>query len=113
MSQRSSRLAHLARRGALLVACAALVACAGSGAGRSFSTRHVDDLRRGAQDKNRVQAWFGQPVRIEKLHAHPAGCTERWTYVHAVSSHARTRSESLVVDFDANELVCDHAYVEN
>lgn len=101
------------RRAIGLVACMVLVACAG--AGRRFDTTHVTDVRKGVQDRATIREWFGEPLRVETLSAHPAGCTERWTYAHAFSSYggAKTTSESLVVDFDANGLVCDHAYVAN
>jgi len=96
-----------------LVLCLALVACAG--AGRRFDSTHVADIEKGVQDQARIRAWFGEPVRVQTLSDHPAGCTERWTWVHAFSSYGgtRTTSKSLVVDFDQRGLVCDHAYVEN
>lgn len=95
------------------VLCLGLLACAG--AGRQFDRTHVTDIRKGVQDEDQIRAWFGSPVRVEALSGHPAGCAKRWTYVHAFSSYggAKTSSKSLVVDFDADGLVCDHAYVEN
>lgn len=93
--------------------CLVLLACAG--AGRRFDSTHVTDVEKGVQDEAQIRAWFGDPVRVETLSGHPAGCVERWTYVHAFSSYggAKTTSKSLIVDFDTQGRVCDHAYAEN
>jgi outer membrane protein assembly factor BamE (lipoprotein component of BamABCDE complex) len=91
----------------------ALAACAT--AGKQFDRTHVNDIKKGVQTKEQIRAWFGEPYQVTKpLSGHPAGCVERWTYVHAYSSYggARTESSSLIVDFDSNGKVCDHAFSE-
>ena len=90
----------------------ALAACAGSG--RKWDTTHANDVQKGVQDKAQIQAWFGQPNQVAPTPGHPAGCTERWTYTYAWSTWggAQTTVDTLVVDFDSNGVVCDHAYVK-
>jgi outer membrane protein assembly factor BamE (lipoprotein component of BamABCDE complex) len=92
-------------------ALVALLACAG--AGRKWDTTHANDVTKGVQDKAQIRAWFGEPYQSTPLTRHPLGCSERWTYTYAWSNWggAQTRSDTLVVDFDANGVVCDHAYV--
>jgi outer membrane protein assembly factor BamE (lipoprotein component of BamABCDE complex) len=89
-----------------------LAACAT--AGREFDRTHVNDVKTKVQDKDQIRTWFGEPFRVQPLIGSAIGCMERWTYVHAFSSFggAKTTSASLVVDFDKNGKVCDHAYVE-
>lgn len=89
-----------------------LAACAG--AGRKFDTTHARDVKKGEQDKAQIEAWFGTPYKRENLAGHPAGCTERWTYTHAWSNYGgmQTTVKTLVVDFDEQDIVCDHAYIE-
>ena len=96
---------------AVVVVCA-LVSCAT--VGREFDRTHIGDIKAGAQDKNQIRGWFGEPNKVQSITGSPAGCMERWTYVHAHSSYggAKTRSAALVVDFDRNGKVCDHAYTE-
>jgi outer membrane protein assembly factor BamE (lipoprotein component of BamABCDE complex) len=90
----------------------ALSACARSG--RQFDRTHVTDIQNGVQTKEQIRGWFGTPGQVTALQGHPAGCVERWTYVHAYASWggARAQSAALVVDFDRNGKVCDHAYTE-
>ena len=92
-----------------ILICAALLGCATVGA--KFDTTHVNDIKKGQQDKAAIAAWFGQPHATAKLASHPAGCVERWqwTYAHSVVA-AGTVSDALVVDFDAAGKVCDNAY---
>lgn len=91
----------------------AFVACAT--AGKQFDRTHINDIKKGVQTKEQIRAWFGEPYQVTKpLTGHPAGCVERWTFVHAYSSYGGTRTESsaLIVDFDKDGRVCDHAYSE-
>lgn len=96
----------------LAVVVVALVACASSG--KQFDRTHVNDIKKGVHTKAQIQEWFGEPYQTTSLQGHPAGCVERWTYVHAYSSYggAKTVSGALVVDFDGNGKVCDNAYTE-
>jgi len=89
-----------------------LSACASSG--RQFDRTHVTDIQKGVQSKEQIKGWFGTPNQVTALQGHPAGCVERWTYVHAYASYggARAQSAALVVDFDRSGKVCDHAYTE-
>lgn len=92
---------------------AALGACASAGC--EFDRAHVGDIHKGVQSKDQIRAWFGEPYQIAvPLTGHPAGCVERWTYVHARATHAgiHSRGASLVVDFDSAGKVCDNAYTE-
>ena len=90
----------------------AVLACAG--AGRKWDTTHASEVQRGVHDKARIQAWFGAPYQMAPIAEHPMGCTERWTYTYAWSKWAGTQTtvDTLVVDFDANGVVCDHAYLK-
>ncbi len=84
-------------------------------AGRQFDRTHVNDIAKGVQTKETIKTWFGEPHQVTApLQGHPAGCVERWIYVHAYSSYGgmKTESASLVVDFDKGGKVCDHAFVE-
>jgi outer membrane protein assembly factor BamE (lipoprotein component of BamABCDE complex) len=98
---------------AAVVVVAALGACAT--AGQQFDRTHVNDIKKGVQTKEDIREWFGKPYQVTKpLSGHPAGCTERWSYVHAFASWggAKTKSAALIVDFDKNGKVCDNAYTE-
>jgi len=80
--------------------------------GKAFDTTHVNDIQKGTQDKAQISSWFGPPHKtISPLQGHPAGCVERWqwTYAHAVAGGG-TRSDALIVDFDADGKVCDNAF---
>lgn len=97
---------------AAVMVIGALCACATSG--RKFDRTHVGDVKTGVQNKDQIRAWFGKPVSMQTLASHPAGCTERWTYVHAYASWggAKSTAAALIVDFDKAGMVCDHAYSE-
>jgi len=99
----------------LLLGVLAVMIGACATAGRQFDRKHINDIQKGVQTKEEIRAWFGKPYQVTKpLAANPAGCVERWTYVHAYASYggARTKSAALVVDFDKSDKVCDHAYTE-
>ena len=99
-------------RAAAFGAVLALAACAT--AGTPFDTAHVGDVRKGVQDRTQIRAWFGEPHQVQAVSGSPLGCIERWTYTHAYSSYggAKTKTETLVVDFNPSGKVCDSAYVE-
>jgi outer membrane protein assembly factor BamE (lipoprotein component of BamABCDE complex) len=100
-------------RSLLIVAALMLFACAT--AGKQFDRTHVHDIQKGVHTKAQIRQWFGEPYQVQTpLTGHPAGCVERWTYVHAFSSYGgtKTKSASLVVDFDSEGKVCDNAYTE-
>ena len=89
---------------ALMLSCATV--------GKEFDTTHANDVQSGVHDKQQMRAWFGEPHQVTApLREHPAGCVERWQWTHAHSvAGGSTESESLVVDFDAQGKVCDHAF---
>jgi outer membrane protein assembly factor BamE (lipoprotein component of BamABCDE complex) len=98
------------RLGALLIAVA-LVACAS--AGRKVDRTHLDDVEEGMQTKSEIRAWFGEPYSMTVgLTGHLKGCVERWQYEYAKARGfgTITYQEVLVVDFDVDDKVCDHAY---
>jgi len=96
-----------------VVMALALISCASSG--KQFDRIHVNDIQTGVHDKAQIKAWFGEPGQIQSFAPTSTGCVERWIYVYARSTHggAKTKSASLVVDFNKKGKVCDHAYVEN
>lgn len=96
----------------LFVTVFALISCAT--AGKQFDRTHIGDIKKGVHDKNQIRNWFGIPNQSQSITGSPAGCIERWIYVHAYASFggAKTKAASLVVDFDRDGKVCDHAYVE-
>ena len=92
-----------------LFACSLLAACAT--VGTKFDTTHVNDIKKGEQDKAVMAAWFGQPHRTQALANQPTGCVERWQWTYAHSAvGAGTVSDALIVDFDSAGKVCDNAY---
>ena len=94
----------------LLLLASGSAACAT--VGREFDTTHVHDVSSG-QTKDQVQAWFGEPAQVTSMMANPKGCVLSWMYKHAhatAGSHAT--AQVLVVNFDANNMVCDTAYSE-
>jgi outer membrane protein assembly factor BamE (lipoprotein component of BamABCDE complex) len=95
-----------------IVAVLTLVSCAS--AGKQFDTTHVNDIKKGAQSKDQIRAWFGEPYRVQTISGSPFGCLERWTYTHAFSSWGgtKTQTETLVVDFNESGNVCDNSYLE-
>ncbi|MGH0028516.1 MAG: outer membrane protein assembly factor BamE domain-containing protein [Myxococcota bacterium] len=87
------------------------LACAS--AGRKVDRAHLDDIQKGAQTKAEIRTWFGEPYTVQPgLAGHPAGCTERWTYEYAKAQGFGTVTyrEILVIDFDDDGRVCDHAF---
>ena len=96
----------------MLIVAVLFAGCASSG--KQFNATHANDIQNGVQDKATILEWFGQPVNKVALAGNPLGCVERWTYTyaHAVGYGTVTEAHSLVVDFDANGKVCDHAYVK-
>ncbi len=104
---------HRILRVITVIAVLALVSCAT--AGRQFDRAHINDIKTGVQTKDQIRGWFGEPYRVQSISGSPAGCIERWTYVHAYASYggAKKTSAALVVDFDKDGKVCDHAYTEN
>lgn len=98
----------------VLAVVVALGACAT--AGKKFDRAHINDIQKGVQSREQIQEWFGKPYQVAKpLQENPAGCVERWTFVHAYASFGgtKTTSAALVVDFDKAGRVCDHAYTES
>ncbi|OGU56049.1 MAG: hypothetical protein A2V66_14915 [Ignavibacteria bacterium RBG_13_36_8] len=88
-----------------------IVGCAT--AGNKIDRTHIDEIRNGVQNKEQIRGWFGEPYTITtNLQGHPSGCTERWTfeYSKAQGFGTVTYTEILVVDFDAEGKVCDHAF---
>jgi len=88
-----------------------LAACAT--AGHRVDRTHLDDVKTGMQTKEQIRQWFGDPYSVKTgLVGHPSGCTERWTYEFAKAQGfgTVTYQEMLVVDFDGQGKVCDHAF---
>lgn len=94
----------------MLLAVLSLVACAS--AGKRIDRTHIDEIGNGVQDKAQIRQWFGEPYTLKPIAGHPAGCVERWTYEYAKAQGfgTVTYTEILVVDFDAQGMVCDHAF---
>jgi outer membrane protein assembly factor BamE (lipoprotein component of BamABCDE complex) len=79
--------------------------------GKKFDTTHVNDIENGKTTKVEARQWFGEPHQVTPLRDHPTGGVERWTYTYAHSTAGvSTTSEALVIDFDGNDVVCDHGY---
>ncbi len=88
-----------------------LTACAT--AGNKVNRTHLHDINNGAQDKGQIRTWFGEPYTIKtNLQGHLKGCIERWTFEYAKARGfgTVTYSEILVIDFDKDGKVCDHAF---
>jgi hypothetical protein len=95
---------------AMVLTLAGLLGCAT--VGKSFDTTHVNDIKKGTDDKATIKGWFGEPHQtVAPLTNNPAGCVERWqwTYAHSVAG-GDTVADSLVVDFDKDGKVCDNAF---
>ena len=87
-----------------------LAAC--GSAGRQWDTTHANEVQKGVHTQQDVRAWFGEPYTIEPVAGSPLGCVQRWTYTYASSvAGGTTVSDTLVVDFDPQGLVCDNAYL--
>lgn len=104
MTRINSRISSVFLIAALLAGCAS--------SGKQFDTTRVDSIKIGVQDKNTIQEWFGQPNQEVQLTNNPKRCVDRWiySYAHAVGFGTVTEAESLVVDFDRHDKVCDKAY---
>lgn len=75
----------------------------------------MSDIEKGVQSKEQIAKWFGDPYqKVSPLNVEGSDCVERWIYVYSFSSYggAKTSTDSLVVDFDSDGKVCDHAYQE-
>lgn len=88
-------------------------ACAA--AGHKIDRAHMGEIENGVQNKDQIRAWFGEPYTVKTdLTGHPSGCVERWTYEYAKARAGKvTYSEILVVDFDKDGKVCDHAFSQS
>jgi len=95
---------------AFALALTLIAGCASSG--RQFDASRTTEIQDGVQDKQTITSWFGEPLTVAQLGGNSRGCVERWTYTyaHAVGFGSVTESHALVVDFDADGKVCDHAY---
>jgi len=85
-------------------------------AGQKIDRTHLDEIQEGVQTKEQIRAWFGKPyTQLRGLSGHPKGCVERWTfeYAKARGRGTVTYQEILVVDFDQQGKVCDHAFSES
>lgn len=104
------KLKHIGIMAALALALTLVAGCASSG--RQFDASHTSEIQDGVQDKQTIVSWFGEPMAKAPISGSQRGCVERWTYTyaHAVGFGMVTESHALVVDFDANDKVCDHAY---
>lgn len=95
----------------MLLLILVITACAS--AGQKVKREHIGDIKNGVQNKEQIRAWFGEPYTVKTdLTGHPKGCIERWTFEYAKARGFGkvTYSEILVVDFDKNGKVCDHAF---
>ena len=94
-----------------LVAIALMSLSSCASVGRPFDLTHVNDIEVGVQTKAEIQEWFGEPNTIQTFAETPTGAAERWMYTYAHSKASiSTTSHSLVVDFNATDVVCDQAY---
>jgi outer membrane protein assembly factor BamE (lipoprotein component of BamABCDE complex) len=93
----------------MVVGAACALGCAT--VGKQFDTTHVNDIKKGEDDKAKIKGWFGEPHTTAPVTNSAAGCVERWqwTYAHSVAGGS-TVADSLVVDFDKDGKVCDNAY---
>lgn len=96
----------------VLLAALSLLPMGCASVGREFDASHVSKIQNGTTTKPEVRGWFGEPGQItQPLPENPAGGVERWTYTYATSvAGGSTQSEALVVDFNAEDVVVDHAY---
>lgn len=79
--------------------------------GRDFDATHANDVKNGTHDKAQVTAWFGHPTTTTELRSNPRGCVERWQWSHATASlGTAAKAKVLIVDFDPQGKVCDHAF---
>jgi outer membrane protein assembly factor BamE (lipoprotein component of BamABCDE complex) len=105
---------RLEKTGALLlISLLTAIGLACASAGTKLDRTHLDDIKEGAQSKQQIRQWFGEPYTVQPgLQGHPKGCVERWTYEYAKARGfgTVTYQEILVVDFDARGTVCDHAF---
>ena len=91
------------------VTVSSLASCARVGA--QFDLTHVPDVEAGVHAQDQITAWFGRPNEVRQISNPASGAVERWIYVYAQSAAGlSTESHSFVVDFDAEGVVCDHAY---
>jgi len=104
------KLKHIVILVFLALSLALVAGCASSG--RQFDASRTSEIQNGVQDKQAITSWFGEPLSVTPLGENSRGGVERWTYAyaHAVGFGSVTESYALVVDFDADGKVCDHAY---
>ena len=103
--------------GALLLTAllaSTIVSCAS--AGRKLDRTHLGEIEEGVQSKQQIREWFGEPYTIVPgLQGHLKGCVDRWIFEYAKARGfgTVTYQEKLVVDFDAEGIVCDHAFAKS
>lgn len=79
--------------------------------GRDFDETKVENIKTGTTTRADIEAWFGKPndrAPVEQDN----GAVLRYTYKYGKASWGGMSSsaKALVVDFDANDIVVDHAY---
>jgi len=93
----------------LVLAVAMLTGCAT--VGRDFDTTHANEIKTAQHDKAQMAAWFGEPRFTTRFDKNPKGCVERWQWSYgAAAVGSSTKAKALIVDFDADGKVCDHAF---
>jgi outer membrane protein assembly factor BamE (lipoprotein component of BamABCDE complex) len=104
--------------GALLLTAllaSTIISCAS--AGTKLDRTHLGDIEEGVQSKQQIREWFGEPYRVVRgLQGHLKGCVDRWFFEYAKArgrAGTVTYQETLVVDFDTEGIVCDHAFSQS
>ena len=94
---------------ALLASFLVLGGCAS--VGRDFDETKVEQIRKGTTTRAEIEQWFGQPNDRAPVEQ-PNGGVLRYTYKYGKASWGGMSSsaKALVVEFDANDIVVDHAY---
>ena len=99
---RARRIAEIA---GVVTSLALPLAC--TNVGTVINQSQVDAIRVGEETKAQIGATFGVPMSVTQLAANPAGCVERWMWLHGRFYGSMNSIWTLTVDFNDKGIVCD------
>jgi hypothetical protein len=94
-----------------LLLLAGLVCSGCASTGKDFDDTKAANIKTGTTTRAEIEQWFGAPTSRTPLSNTANGAVLRYQYTHGKASWggASSSGKSLVVDFDAKDVVVDHA----
>lgn len=95
-----------------LLFLAGLICSGCASTGKDFDDSKVGNIKTGTTTRAEIEQWFGAPTSRTALSNMANGGVLRYQYTYGSASWggASRSGKSLVVDFDAKDVVVDHAF---